>query len=169
MSLLLLAEWGISEIETAQLQITSLSHICLLFPCETVENVSLPPFIVIPLWEDFSPDFSSLKAFCRRVVVLNVCFLYCSILFGLWNLCTADSGLLSTVCPSAYHAYFLLEQKIPSKSCDHSCMNTAFLPILPKAIMNTLLSKPGKFCAVILIGKIKSKVIFCIWRVAMVE
>jgi len=69
---------------------------------------------------------------------------------------------LCTVCPSVYRAYFLLKQKIPSNSCDHSCMSTAFLSILPKAIMNTLLTKPGKICAIILIDKIKSMVIFCI-------
>lgn len=109
MSLLLLAEWSISDIETEQLQIISLSHICLSFPCETVENVSLPPFIVLPLWEDFSPDFSSLKALWRRVADLNVCFLFCAILFGLWNLCRADSGLptLQSVHLCIMHISFL--------------------------------------------------------------
>lgn len=73
------------------------------------------------------------------VVALNMFPLLCNVVWVVESLQNRSGFSPSTGCPSVYHADFALKQKTPSNSCDHSCMNTGFFPVLPKAIMNILL------------------------------
>lgn len=72
----------------------------LSFLCEAAKHVSLPLFTLPPPLRDFSPDSSSSEAIWGGVVALNVCFLSCTILFGLWNLQNRFRSSPSTGCLS---------------------------------------------------------------------
>lgn len=171
MSLLLLSEWGMSEIEPASLPITSLSH-TFVFPFVSMLDCAecLPPTIhCTSTLRRFFSSFFFLKGPPVKGGWSECVFpLLCNII---WVVESRQSRL-SLLSLQPAHLCLIPSsrtQKTPSNSCGRSFVSTAVLPVLPKAIANSLLSKPGRFCAVILIGKIRSMVIFCIWRIAVLE
>lgn len=161
MSFVLLAEWEMSEMQRAQLPVASVSR---FFAFVSLKPWSCrPPTICCTSILRFSSIFFSLKALWRWLIWTYVS----SSVQHYLGWCAEQIQVLSLQSVHLCIVSISLNRKSLLTAVIVHAWAQHFFPLYQR--LSWMLSEPRKFPAVMLIGKIKSMVIFCIWRTAMVE